>query len=43
MFFFANGCTKKQNQFTDFPEIDAHFHIRYNGPEFLNQAVKDNL
>ena len=43
MLFFAGGCAKKRIQFSDLPKIDAHFHIRYNGPEFLDQAVKDNF
>ena len=37
------GCTKKKPDFTSMPKIDAHLHIRYSGPEFLDQAMADNF
>jgi len=29
--------------FQSLEKIDAHLHVRYNGPEFLNQAASDNF
>lgn len=38
-----NGCKKSQLEFTTMQKIDAHLHIRYSGPEFLDQAAIDNF
>jgi predicted TIM-barrel fold metal-dependent hydrolase len=37
------GCTEKKLNFETMSKIDAHVHIRYNGPELLDQAKKDNF
>lgn len=37
------GCGQKTPDFISVQKIDAHVHIRYSGPEFLNQAVDDNF
>ncbi len=39
----VNGCKKSQLEFTTMQKIDAHLHIRYSGPEFLDQAATDNF
>lgn len=37
------GCSQNPPDFHTMPKIDAHVHIRYNGPEFVNQAAADNF
>lgn len=37
------GCTQKQVDFASIEKIDAHIHIRYNGPEVAQQAAADNF
>ncbi|UCD37806.1 MAG: amidohydrolase family protein [Fidelibacterota bacterium] len=37
------GCTKQELEFTSLEKVDAHVHIRYSGPEFLEQAAQDNF
>ena len=37
------GCAEKKPDFAAFEKIDGHLHIRYNGPEFLEQAMADNF
>jgi hypothetical protein len=38
-----SGCEKDQLDFETLEKIDAHVHVRYNGPEFLDQAVRDHF
>ena len=42
-FLIFTGCSEKKLDFTSILKIDAHVHIRYTGPEFLDQAVDDNF
>jgi predicted TIM-barrel fold metal-dependent hydrolase len=37
------GCAEKPPEFATFEKIDAHVHVRYTGPEFLEQAIEDNF
>ena len=37
------SCAEKQPEFATFEKIDAHVHVRYTGPEFLEQAKEDNF
>jgi len=41
--FSLIGCYHKKFDFYSIKKIDAHLHIRYNGPEFLAQAKADNF
>ena len=43
MLWFLPGCAEKRLEFGSFEKIDAHVHIRYNGPEFFDQAIEDNF
>ena len=41
--FSLNGCMDKKKDFESMKKIDAHVHIQYSGPEFLDQAKTDNF
>ena len=41
LFFVA--CSRENFDFKSIEKIDTHVHIRYNGPEFLDQAAADNF
>ncbi|MFB0517043.1 MAG: hypothetical protein ACETWG_10650, partial [Candidatus Neomarinimicrobiota bacterium] len=43
LFFMITGCAKKRVDFAALEKIDAHVHVRYSGPEFFDQASKDNF
>jgi predicted TIM-barrel fold metal-dependent hydrolase len=36
-------CSKRKVNFFTMKKIDAHIHLRYSGPELLDQAVIDNI
>lgn len=38
-----SSCSQRKPNFASLHKIDAHLHIRYSGPEFLDQAVADNF
>lgn len=40
---FFTGCAERELDFQTMPKIDAHLHLRYPGPEFLDQAAADNF
>ncbi|UCH10257.1 MAG: amidohydrolase family protein [Fidelibacterota bacterium] len=42
-FLFMTGCAREEIEFSTFEKIDTHVHVRYSGPEFFDQAVKDNF
>jgi predicted TIM-barrel fold metal-dependent hydrolase len=37
------ACTDKALDFSTLEKIDGHLHLRYYGPEFLEQAQRDNF
>lgn len=38
-----SGCVQEKLDFASVEKVDAHVHIRYSGPEFLDQAASDNF
>lgn len=40
---FVVGCGNKAIDFSSFPKIDAHVHLRTFNPAFVEQALEDNF